>query len=837
MVKMRTGTYRVAALTLIGAVLSPALAALSTFSIPSDELSWKDAQQDPLSDALHLEVLDFERFDDGIVPIQPSLTIAVPAIPLDVVDEDLSQEDLDALFDFSQNVAQRDVVALERVVLEPESRTIEAGQVLIPRWGTFPRRAREVQILLGAGVTQISALMNVAESHPRPPVAEKFNKGLSLTPLGIFEQGLTIDRLEERLGWVFDGDPLTHFDRIDRVGQDVKQKWILFMDLGRYFPVRLIRFYPSPDVGVRVAAYTLSLGAPHTERTIAGLNLEDASVGRPGFPKFGSIGNTFPNWVIERRVPVNVADTVAMLFDPPSTMRYSRLDFDSDLDYDLGEIEFYADGFVPEATYVTRPLSLPRSTLGRISWEEETVGEPSRSRLIVRVQTGVNEEPEVLFRINDFETEVEWRSEGALVIDRRVRAATFGQRVDLNSPGLNLDAREIFSALSKDERAAVRLTRGEYQALSGNRRGKVEPDLEFWSGFQPARNGELIVAPSGNPFIQIQVEFSSQDPNAATAMRNLHFEFSAPQITDEVIGEIAPAAGVLAGRDTAFVLALRARLESENEGFNRVQVFTPARIAGIESVTMEIGEGQVQELSRISLDDAGRGAEPGQFKEVHLDDEQFVLGFPTIEPAADGTTREVLMRIRFRGRVIDFRTDFRVNVLLDTVASEQTRDYTPSGILILDVNGSQVDTLALLLPQPIIGQDVLDFQQLDRLADRNSLAVIADLSSQSRNLLNNFQLRPNPFTPNSDGINDEVKISYDIQRLLTPRPVRLDIYDLSGRRIRRLERSVASGGYSVTWDGRNEDGMTVAPGLYVVRLFADADDAGAAVLRLISVAY
>jgi len=60
--------------------------------------------------------------------------------------------------------------------------------------------------------------MNLAESLPRPPVAEKFNKGLSLTPLGIFEQGLTIDRLVERLGWVFDGDPLTHFDRIDRVG-------------------------------------------------------------------------------------------------------------------------------------------------------------------------------------------------------------------------------------------------------------------------------------------------------------------------------------------------------------------------------------------------------------------------------------------------------------------------------------------------------------------------------------------------------------------------------------------------------------------------------------------
>jgi len=45
------------------------------------------------------------------------------------------------------------------------------------------------------------------------------------------------------------------------------------MDLERYFPVRLIRFHPSPDVGVRVAAYTLSLGAPHAERT-----------GQEGFP-------------------------------------------------------------------------------------------------------------------------------------------------------------------------------------------------------------------------------------------------------------------------------------------------------------------------------------------------------------------------------------------------------------------------------------------------------------------------------------------------------------------------------------------------------------------------
>lgn len=834
---MRFGIHCVAGLMLVCTGFAPVFAGLSVFSLPSEDLSWREAQQEPLSDTFFLEVIDFERFDGGIVPLEPSQLIEVPRIPLDVSEEELRQEDLDALFSFSQNIADYDVVALEPVVLEEDGRTIKSGEILIHRWNSFPLRAREVQILRQAGIVQIPALRNVAESHPRPPVAEKFNKGLNLTPLGIFEQGLTVDRLEERLGWVFDGDPLTHFERIDRVGQDVKQKWILLMDLGRYFPIRLIRFYPSPEVAVRVAAYTLSLGVPHTERTIAGLNLEDTAVGNPGFPKFNRISETFPTWVVEQSVPINVEDTVAVLFDPPSTMRYARLDFDNELDYDLGEIEFYADGFMPAATYTTRPLPLPRGTLGRIFWDEEKIGAPQKSRLTVRVQTGVNAEPEILFRVNDFETEVEWSAEGAVVVDRRPRSATFGQTVDLNSAEYNLEARDIFSALSNEERAAVRLTRAEYQRLSGNRRRKVEPDLVFWSGFQPTLNGELIVAPSGRPFVQIQVEFSSQDPGAATALRNLRFEYSTPQITDQVIGEIAPAVGVLAGRDTTFVLALRARLQSENEGFNRIQVFTPARIGGIESVTVDLGEGEMHELTRIAFDDGLKVPEPGQFKELHIADEQFVLSFPTLGPAPDGTTREVLMRIRFSGRVIDYQTDFRANALLDTMTADGVRDFTSNGIVIRDGEGAEADTLALLLPQPVVGQDVVNFLETDALEDRNSLAVIADLSSQSRNALTNLRVQPTQFTPNGDGINDEVKISFDVQRLLIPRALHVEIHDLGGRLVRRIERNVASGGHSATWDGRSDEGEVVAPGLYLLRVSTEADYADAAKVRLVGVVY
>ena len=69
----------------------------------------------------------------------------------------------------------------------------------------------------------------------------------------------------------------------------------------------------------------------------------------------------------------------------------------------------------------------------------------------------------------------------------------------------------------------MRLTRSEYQSLPGNVRRKIEPDLEFWSGVQQVTNGQLMNAPSGRPFIQIQVEFNSSSPNAATIVRNLRF--------------------------------------------------------------------------------------------------------------------------------------------------------------------------------------------------------------------------------------------------------------------------------------------------------------------------
>jgi hypothetical protein len=52
-------------------------------------------------------------------------------------------------------------------------------------------------------------------------------------------------------------------------------------------------------------------------------------------------------------------------------------------------------------------------------------------------------------------------------------------------------------------------------------------------------------------------------------------------------------------------------------------------------------------------------------------------------------------------------------------------------------------------------------------------------------------------------------------------PVKLDVYDVSGRRIRSLARGVLPAGPQIaSWDGNDDDGFSLASGFYVIRMEA-----------------
>ena len=107
-------------------------------------------------------------------------------------------------------------------------------------------------------------------------------------------------------------------------------------------------------------------------------------------------------------------------------------------------------------------------------------------------------------------------------------------------------------------------------------------------------------------------------------------------------------------------------------------------------------------------------------------------------------------------------------------------------------------------------------------------------------LVSDITISPNPFTPNGDGVNDETRVEFSLFKVYAARPVAVHLYTLAGRRVRTVEAAVLAGRRQLTWDGRDEVGELVPPGLYMCQVEVDADAEGASGQRrvhLIAVVY
>jgi flagellar hook assembly protein FlgD len=84
--------------------------------------------------------------------------------------------------------------------------------------------------------------------------------------------------------------------------------------------------------------------------------------------------------------------------------------------------------------------------------------------------------------------------------------------------------------------------------------------------------------------------------------------------------------------------------------------------------------------------------------------------------------------------------------------------------------------------------------------------------------------RPNPFRGTT-------LLAYE---LFLPSPVRLTIFDLAGRTVRRLVDAplLPAGSHSVVWDGRDDQGRMVAGGVYFSRLEGGGTSEAYRVVRL-----
>lgn len=128
------------------------------------------------------------------------------------------------------------------------------------------------------------------------------------------------------------------------------------------------------------------------------------------------------------------------------------------------------------------------------------------------------------------------------------------------------------------------------------------------------------------------------------------------------------------------------------------------------------------------------------------------------------------------------------------------------------------------------------WQSVEAAARRSTIVMLPDLIGATQ-LIGDFSISSPVLTPNGDGINDEVQISFVAFKIETAAP-QIEIFDLSGRSVAQLDAPTNQNtAYTFTWSGRNKAGELVQPGVYLYHLDLGATTGKDTALRSIAVAY
>ena len=318
-----------------------------------------------------------------------------------------------------------------------------------------------------------------------------------------------------------------------------------------------------------------------------------------------------------------------------------------------------------------------------------------------------------------------------------------------------------------------------YSLLRPDKRGGVTDDLTNWSPWQTydleeGLDGTPILSPSPRRYVQVRVQLFSVGL-AGGQLDSLHFEYSQPPVARSAIGEISPTL-VEAATSTPFTFTVRSRIDAGQSGFDALQFGTVAQIDSITAVRIDR---QLVAYTSSTMADGGR-----------------LVRFPRIQ------RDQTLLEVDLSARVFRYGTPF---------------------------NGSVLDSEADEVPLRITAGDAAAEINSDELSVRIEL---------NDKLLSDVQVQPNPFTPNGDGHNDELNVSFSLLRLTTATPVTLRIFDLAGRQVRRIDSNLeGSRAAQLQWDGRNNQQVLQPPGLYVFRLAIESDGGTQERVGHISMAY
>ena len=324
------------------------------------------------------------------------------------------------------------------------------------------------------------------------------------------------------------------------------------------------------------------------------------------------------------------------------------------------------------------------------------------------------------------------------------------------------------------------LAEAAYLALGPTVRAGITADLENWSPWQTyeleeGAAGTRMRSPSPRRFVQLRMEFASRGLDGSQ-IDSLSFDYSQPPVAEAAVGEIWPGL-VEMGESVRFTYSVRVAMGAGHSGFTGLEVRTPALVDSVEEVRIDGSPVTfASEIDRSVI-------------------EGLAVAFPRV--AVD----QSLLEVDFTARVFAYGTPFS-GALADTESDEVALEITAG--------------------------DAVPARTGDALKVRTSMG--------SR-LLGAVEVSAPAFSPNGDQVNDTVSLSVEVLRV-TAATATIDILDLAGRRRRSLQRGeVTSGLLNVEWNGQDDDGYPVPPGLYLYRVAVDSDAGEEARVGHIAVAY
>ncbi len=641
--------------------------------------------------------------------------------------------------------------------------------------------------------------------------------------------------LEESFSLMIDNKGTTALEvRADEPGQSANAfGMIIQFDLGAIFGINRIKFFPrNADPGYPAPLH------PYQRDFLKGFEI---------FVNDGAPENERDNILIfenleEGFVPQNEDAVVDLQFEP-RFVRHLRLKSLTTTEFEVAEFQIFARGFVPEATYVSNVFDFDEpALLGNIRWVLEHVGDPFLSSARIRTRTGVDPQPIVYPRVGlqpsgrialqftrggtrseEVPIEALWKRADD-VEDTELK--TIVETV-LDNP--DVDGREallFFSELPQVQRLGLEIDRDYYSGIAGSEKRNLKDDLTGWSDWSAPYSlpgimsedslgvlgtGVPITSPSPRRYFQFMVEFANGSFDAATGLGGLAFDLSRPAFTDSLIAEIVPRTARV-GETTSFTYAVLNRPGPRGIGFDQLEIDTPLRTSQVRQVVIAGSDGSEQraDFSGRLLSDDALPLSDGDISITEVRDDGLVISFPLVQDDAS------LITVDFDNAVLRFGTQF--------TARARNADNPAVGQSVIAGNAADLTTNDLVDP---------DVQPIGSLNSRN-LSVVVPIT---RDLLVNVEADPPVFTPNNDGINDASLIRYDITNIGAPTPVEIEIYDLSGRLIKRGEESRISGRHAWSWDGTDSGGELAPPGNYLFSVSLDAGPRISTSVGIVAVVY